>query len=519
VAVDHKLSDDKRVWTFTLRKEAKWSNGDPVTAHDFVFSWRRMLEDPGEYTYLFFYIKNAKSYSEQLQAYFTEPKRPRPSFDDVGIKALEDHTFVVTLTDPVPYLLELVAFPPFYPRHAKSMEPFKTQPDAKTGKYSYKAEYTRPPHVVTNGPFVLTKWEFKKRLLLEKSDTYWDRANVKSSTVEMVVSESPLAKFLLYESGKVDWNAEVEGDLAAELQARKRTDLRHSMAFGTAFLTVMCKPELPSSIPGGGPGVKNPLADSRVRRALAMSIDKRFIVDNITRMGELPARTYVPPDGTLDRFTFLPGPYDKNRTDRYSAEEMRKRLTTDDGLNGNGPGLPYDVQEARRLLAEAGFPNGKGFPRLPILYNTSSTARERISQRLKNEWREKLNIEIDIVGLETKIYRDRVTNFDYAIATVAWYGDYPDVSTFTDKYLSSSKQNDTGWGTPEYDSLCDAATKEGDFDKRVRILEKAEHLLNTEVPIIPLYHYVNTSLNRDNVHGVKPNPRNMTIFKNVWVER
>ncbi len=512
-AVSHDVSDDKRVWTFHLRPEAKWSNGEPVTAQDYLFSWRWMLESPGEYTYLFYYISNAREYSEALAAYYAEPdKNKRPNFDDVGIKALDDHTFQVTLKNPVPYMLELVAFPPFYPRNEKSMEPYKRVMNPTTGQYMYEWNYTRPPKVVTNGPFVLKDWEFKVRLILERSETYWDKANVKSPVVEMVVNENPLSQFLQYETNQVDWQSDVPGDLAADLRAKHRGDLRSAPAFGTAFLTFLCKPELPPSLGGG----KNPLADVRVRQALAMSIDRKFIVDNVTRMGELPARTYVPPDGTLAGYEW---PDVNDASKYYTDSEMRQRLESADGMTGPGPGLPYDPDRARKLLAEAGYPNGSGFPRLPIVYNTDSQPRTRIVQVLKNQWRKELNIDIDIQGVELKTYRNVVTQKDYAIAPVAWYGDYPDASTFTDKYLSSSLQNDAAYESKEYDDLLKQAEQESDTAKRLRLLERAEHMLNTEVPIVPIYHYVNVSLSRDNVHGCQPNGRNITIFKDVWVER
>jgi oligopeptide transport system substrate-binding protein len=574
-ATGYDLSDDKRVWTFHLRTDAKWSNGDPVTARDYVFSWRRMLEEPGEYTYLFYYIKGAKPFSQQLQVYYAyedqaakyekdplayakerddydkavaefekanpkpaqpdrawdakrkalddelvarlKPRNEKPDFKDVGIEAPDNLTFRITLDEPVPYLLELVAFPPFYPRNEASMKPFKFVQNEKTGQYTYENVYTRPPHVVTNGPFELTRWDFKRRLILKKSDVYWDKANVKCDSIEMVVSDVPLSQFLLYESGQVDWQSDVDGDLAAELKAKKRSDLRSSPAFGTAFLTFICTPRLPDSVARQVGTDKNPLADVRVRQALAMSIDKQFIVDNVTRMGELPARTYVPPDGTLEGYTWMSGSGDTGK--RYTYQEMQTLLTSPGGLSGPGAGLPYDVERAKQLLAEAGYPDGKGFPALPIIYGTNSPARQKITQVLKNQWKEKLNIDVNIQGLEGKNVRDKVSEKQYAIAPVAWYGDYPDASTFMDKYLSSSKQNDAAYVNRRYDDLLALAAKEGDRDKRLRMLEEAEHLLNTEVPIVPLYHYVNVSLSRDNVHGVDPNPRNVTIFKDVWVDR
>jgi oligopeptide transport system substrate-binding protein len=607
-AVRHETSADGLVWTFHLRPESKWSNGEPVTARDYVFSWRRMLEEPGEYTYLFYYIRNAEKYQNSYAAY-----RPIP-LGELGMEAVGDHVLKVTLASPLTYMLDVLAFPPFYPRHEGSMLPFRTFTDAdvmnvldryvyvakdiaadaagaeerfakalelpadrrpeakalqaflakaravrdvaaaserqvlellpdfaalrplegqknkeakakleqmlagKMVKYSFRSEYTRPPAskgapgVVTNGAFNLVRWDFKRRLILEKSATYWDRESVKCERIEQVENENKLSQFLQYEAGHVDWLAELDPDVAAELKAEGRSDLSISPAFGTAFLTFLCREKMPD-------GRKNPLADVRVRQALAMSIDKRFIVENVTRMGELPARTYLPADGTLPRFTFIPGPYDKTRgaAQRYSFTEVRAMAAAPPAHAG--PGLPYDVAEARRLLAEAGYPDGRGFPVLPVLYNNDSTVRQRISEVLKSQWKEKLNITVEIDGIEGKIRSKRVSDKDYVIAPVGWFGDYPDVSTFTDKYRSTGLQNDSDWKSPEYDALLDEAAKEPDAEKRMRLLETAENMIDTQVPIVPLYYYVNTSVNRPHVLGVQANPRSMTIFKAVRVQR
>ncbi|WP_428940881.1 peptide ABC transporter substrate-binding protein [Fontivita pretiosa] len=495
------VSDDKRIWTFHLRPESRWTNGDPVVAADYVFHWRRMLEEPDEYTYLFYYIDGAKRYEDEYQAYLRyreklyeheqspqrtprPPEVPRPDFAKVGVRAIDEHTLEVRLTNPVPFLEDLLAFPPFYPMHEKSMQPFK-EVDPRTGRTSYRGEFTRPPHVVTNGPFKLTRWEFKRLLWFEKSETYWDRANVKSNTLAMVVNENPLSQFLMYDRGDVEWLTDVSADVAAELKAQGRPDLRVFPAFGTAYLTLNCKPQfLPDTEGARG---KNPLADVRVRQALAMAIDKKLITETITRMGEQPTTTYVPPNQ-------LPG---------YQSR----------------PGLPYDISRARQLLAEAGYPNGAGFPSLPILYNSESTTRRLVAQSIASQWRQNLGIDCDLQQLEIKLFRNKVTEKKYAIATVGWYGDYLDVSTFTDKYLSTSLQNDCDWQNPQYDALLEQAAREPDEQKRLRILEEAEHLLNMEAPIIPLYHYVNVWMHRDNVHGIDPNPKLLTMMKDVWVEK
>jgi oligopeptide transport system substrate-binding protein len=478
-AVQHDVSEDKRVWTFQLRPECQWTSGDPVTAHDYVFAWRRMLEEPGEYTYLFYYIRNARAYEESFAA-----DGPM-TFEEVGIQAIDAHTLRITLNDPVPFLMDLLAFPIFYPLHEPSMARFRfTHPE--TGRTSYRPEFTRPPHVVTNGPFELVDWQFKRRLFFDKSDTYWDRENVRLTSIEMVVNEKPLSQFLQYEAGGVDWLASIDADLGAELRQQGRPDLKTTPAFGTSFLTFNC---LPAFLPGTvGIAGKNPLADKRVRQALAMSINKQFIVDNITRMGEQPTSNFVPP-GTLDGYR-------------------------------SSPGVPHDVQRARALLVEAGYPGGRGLPVLPLLFNTASATSRKLCESLQSQWRSELGVQVDLQGIEVKQYRDRITNKRYAIAPVGWYGDYPDASTFTDKYLSTSNQNDTGWAHQQYDHLCHLATKEPDPGKRLRLLEQAEQILiSDELPIAPIYTYVNAWMHRDNVHGIHANPKMLTMFKSVWVEK
>lgn len=474
LAVDTQVSADKTTWTFKLRPDAKWSNGDPVTAHDFVFSWRYMLELPGEYTYLFYYIVNAEAYE---QSYREQDGRVKP--EDVGVRAIDDLTLEVTLSNPVPFFLDLVSFPPFYPRHQASMEPFKST-DSR-GRVSYRPEYVRPPAVVTNGPWMLTTWEPGRRLRFEPNPHYWDKANVKTPVIEMVVDNDPQSAFLRYDQGQVDWLADVNPDIAVNLRRTNRSDLRIVDAFGTAFLTLNCAQTIPEV---RGP---NPLSDVRVRRALSMAIDRKLMVDSITRMGEKVAERYIPPG-------FFPG---------IESEAI--------------PG--FDPEGARKLLAEAGFPDGRGFPSsMTILYNSENTTRAALAQFLKAQWRTHLGINVEIKGIELKSYRNEITSKNYSIGLVAWYGDYMDASTFTDKYLSTSQNNDSNWGPPEYDALLAKAAAEPDETVRNQLLSQAETMLNTELPIIPMYHYVNYTLWRDEVKGMAMNAKNLTMFKPVYID-
>ncbi len=402
-ATGYDLSDDKKTWTFHLRPGCKWSNGDPIRAGDYVFSWRRMLEEPGEYSYLFEYIANAKEYKDSYAA-----NNPI-DFKTVGIAAPDDLTLRVTLKNPVPYLLDVVAFPPFYPRHEKSMEQFKGM--SGNGHYSYRNEYTRPPDVVTNGPFVLTRWDFKRRLILEKSQTYWDKEHVKSNSVEMVVNDSPLGQYLQYQTGQVDWLADVPGDFAAELKAKGRTDLRSSPAFGTAFLTLLTSPELPESFGGG----KNALADVRVRRAMAMAIDKQFIVDNITRMGELPARTYVPPGwdaaGLCLAAWGLMLPMPPSDTRLRNCERFSHGL-----LRWMARDCPTMWLKQKGFLPRRDILTAKGFR--PFRF--SSTRRTPSERRSRRRWRingSKTSTSTQKCrGSKGKIYHQKTNKKDYAIA-------------------------------------------------------------------------------------------------------
>ena len=469
------VSADQLTYTFHLRPEAKWSNGDPVTAADYVFSWRYMLEQPGEYTYLFYYIRGAEEYKNDVVA------GKRPDFDTVGIKMLDPLTLQVQLKQPMTYFLECVAFTPFYPRNEKSMEPFLEPGSREAGRPAYKSTYTRPPALVGNGPFVLQEWKFKRGLKMVKNPYYWDAASIKLGEVDMVVNDNVLSTYLQFSAKAVDWVVTVPPEIGPDLRQGNAPGLNVSPSFGTEFLTVNCKPDHEPS-----PGVKNPFTDMRVRQALAMSIDKDFITKQVTRMGEEPATHYIPP-GTIPGYT-------------------------------SSAGQPFDIKRAKALFAEAGFADGKGFPHVSILFSTENQTRGRIAQVLKRQWKETLGIDVEIEGVEGKNFSGRVTKRNFTIAMVAWYGDYLDVSTFTDKYAPGSVQNDASWFNKDFDALLAKAGAETDKAKRLSYLSDAERLLNGEAGIMPIYHFVNATLIGPRVSGIVPNPRSIIDWKKVTVQ-
>jgi oligopeptide transport system substrate-binding protein len=367
---------------------------------------------------------------------------------------------------------------PFFPQHAKSIEPFR-QVDPASGRVSYDEKFTRPPYLITNGPYKLTNWQLKVDLRMETNPYYWDREHVRSKSIEMVVAAEPLTALRKYNNGEVDWLTEPNGDIAASLLDQHSPDIHVCPSNGTYFYSFNCQPRLPDGSP-------NPLADARVRQALTSAIDKKPIVEKITRCGEPVATDYIPPG-------IFPG-YD------------------------SPPGLPYDVKAARKLIKAAGYPGGHGFPSITLLYNSEGDHKV-IAEYVTKQWKDNLNLDIQMEGVEIAEFRERLHNKKYAIARASWFGDYNDLSTFTDKYLSTSDNNDSGWGDPKYDALCAQAAVEPDPAKRTALLQQAEAILLDAAPILPLYGYTNKYVFPANVTGLYLNSRNQVLFKAVSAGR
>jgi oligopeptide transport system substrate-binding protein len=488
------INDDKTVYTFHLRPEGRWSNGEALVAGDFVFAWKRMLDSPGDYTYLLDCIEGAAEYRAAYVRYLERIDQRKksglagrgdavlPDFATVGIAVPEPRTLRVTLKHPVAIFPDLAAFPPYFPLNEKSMGDFR-KVDPVSGHCTWDREFTRPPHLVTNGPYRLVLWEFKKRIRVVASDYYWDRQNVKCRIVDrLIVEDNKLGQYLRFQTGVVDWLGDVDPSIAAELVALGRRDpakvkdLHVFPAFGTYFYSFNCLPKFKD-------GRDNPFKDVRVRRAFTLSLDKRPVVETITRLGEPIAYHYVPPGS-------LPG---------YESPER---------------GQVYDPALAKQLLAEAGYPGGRGFPAISLTYNTGSVHGD-IAQMVCKQWLDQLGVNVATEPIESAVFKDRLTNKEYAIARTSWYGDYADVSTFTDKYLSNSDNNDSAWMNEEYDRLCYAAAREPDNKKRLAMLRQAEQLLLDEAPIAVVYYYTNRYMYRDNVKGIYQHPRNMVMLKAV----
>jgi oligopeptide transport system substrate-binding protein len=526
-AVSWQISPDGLVYTFQLRPEARWSDNTPVGADDFRRSFRRML-DPltaSEYSYQLWYIQNAKRYStgrlepgdavevelnerpagalpfargivlkgslvaQETAAKQTGPatsdtapssttppasagaavptfvvrvgdreRRFRPGggpnaedcrqvlldFDRVGIEVLDPLALRITLAQPTAYFLSLLGFYPLLPVQMKCVE-------------THGLAWTRPENIVGNGPYRLKSRRIRDRLRLVRSETYWDRAHVQLAVVDALAVESPATALNLYLTGEADWITNVPPTITRDLIAAKRSDFTPGLLASTYFYRLNV--------------TRPPLDNKLVRQALALSINRREVIDTVTRAGEQVALSFVPPG--------MPG-YEPATTD------------------------PYDPAAARRLLAEAGYPEGRGFPKLTIQYNTDE-AHQSIAELIQDRWKRDLGIRVDLQNLEWAAYLNSQRYLDYAISRAGWTGDYLDPNTFLDMFVSGGANNQTGWSSPEFDALIDAAAREPDRELRATLLHRAETILLDEAPIIPIYYRVSKNMVRPYVSGFYEN--------------
>jgi oligopeptide transport system substrate-binding protein len=433
------ISGDGTVYTFHIRGDAEWSDGTPLTAHDFVASWKRALTPStgSQYNYMFEPVKNATAYASGAI----------DDFSLVGVRAEDDRTLVVTLGSPTPYFLDLCAFP--------TLHPVPTALIDKVGD-----DWVKPRHMINNGAYLLEEWRINDRIRLRKNPRYWNRDAVALETVDILPIAKDSVAFNFYESGLADLVMDKGlAPIALMDELRGRRDFHSAPFLGVYFLRFNC--------------AAPPFDDPRVRKAFAMAVDKNVIVEKITRAGELPAGAFVPP-----------------------------------GIEGyEGPeGLPYDPEGARALLAEAGYPGGRGFPFVRYLFNESQQ-NESIAVELRDMWRRELGVTVDLARQEWKVYLNSLSSLDYGIARSSWVGDYPDPNTFLDMFLTGGGNNRTGWSSTHYDTLIADAAREPDPHKRNAILRNAEsHLLQTGAPIAPLYYYVGIQLyDPDKFGGIAPN--------------
>ncbi len=456
VAESWEISEDGMLYTFNLRQDSRWTNGDTVTAHDFVWSWQRLLtpELGAQYNYNLFPVENAERYANG------EIK----DFSLVGVKALDDFTLQVQLRSPTPYFLQLLDHYSTYPVHRPTIEQFGTISDRLS-------PWARPGNLVGNGAFTLKEWQINSHLRVEKNPDYWNAENVRLNAVVFYPTENLVTEDRMYRDGQLHYTNEILLDRIPGYQAERPDEVSIVPWLGSYFYMFNT--------------TRPPFDDVRVRKALAMVIDRELLVDSILQGIVKPSYSLVPPD-TLGYFppkTFS-----------------------------------YDPEQARQLLADAGYPNGEGFPAFDVLYNTHEDHR-RLAVALQQMWASELNIPAQLMNQEWKVYLENQDNMNYDVSRRGWIGDYVDPNTFLDMYVTDGGNNKTGFSNPRYDEIIlNEAPRALDRDERYALYHEAETLLMEEMAILPIYTYSTKHLIHPSVRGLTPNIMDHTNFNYVWLE-
>lgn len=560
------ISDDQLTYTFTIRPGARWSNGDPVTAHDFVYSWKRLLwpDTAADYSNLLFVIDGAEEFFRWRQDQLIQfEKRGQTPFsagnalalaeqrfgESVAIAALDDRTLRVRLRHPTPYFLDLICFAVCLPVHRPTVEGWPRELcdsvamrqrgwigveapswidrtfihlNPATARLEQRHEWARPDTLVSNGPYILTQWRYKRDMRLERNPHFHDGHLIKNNSVLMLSIEDANTAVLAFESGTIDWLSDVGVEYQADmLQQRaayeaahrtqidrmrgvgmsldealaslppprpgQRRDIHALPTFGVDFYSFNCRPSLADGRP-------NPFADARVRRAFALAVDKAAIVRNATRLNEPLMHTLIPPNS-------IPG---------YESPA----------------GLEHDPARARAELADAGWidrdndglienERGEPFPVIDLLWTTGSMRYKWMSLELKDQWERTLGVRVQLRSADTKFYKEDLKLGKFMIARGRWYGDYGDPTTFLDINRTGDGNNDRGYSNPQFDAMLDDAARQRDPEQRMHVLRDAEQFLfERELPLIPICQLVQLYMYQPGrISGLTHHPR---LIQYLW---
>lgn len=443
VAERWEISPDGKTYTFHLRADARWSNGEPVTARDFLYAWQRMLTPSlaAEFAFYYYPVINAERFN----------KGELRDFAQVGFRAPDDRTVEVRLDNPTPYLLNVMARAPFYPVLRSNVEKFGDMGARGTG-------WTRPGNLVGNGPFTLTEWRVNEVIAVAKSPTYWDAGRVRLNGIRFFPLDNLEVEERAFRGGQLH---KTYGVPFGKLDGYRKNDpgvLRLDAQARTQYVMFNC--------------ARAPFTDPRVRRALGLAVDRESLVKNVTRGGEVPAFAFTPP-GLMAGYV------------------PRARMA-------------YDPTEARRLLAEAGYPDGKGFPPVEMLIYTTETYRV-IAEAIQQMWKKELNLDVQLLNQEWKVYLSTRTQKNYALAEAGWTTTYLDPNGFMDLFVRDSPVNQMNWAHPDFDAALAAAARTLDPVARAGHLQRAEAVLIAQAPSAPICHLTRAYLLRPNVLGWSPN--------------
>ncbi|WP_217521580.1 ABC transporter substrate-binding protein [Vibrio metschnikovii] len=442
-------TSDNQTYTFYLRKDAKWSNGDPVTAQDFVYSWQRAVDPATASPYSWYMeytkMKNAKEIIAGEKASTT-----------LGVKALDDHTLVVELDTPLPYFVMMTGHTTMKPVHKGTIE-------------KHGDEWTRAGNYVSNGAYMLDRWVVNERLELKRNPNYWDDAKTVINKVTFLPIENQVAEMNRFLSGEIH----ITNEVPIEHFRRLQRDHADSVSVVGSLCTYYY----------GFNNQKPPLDDVRVRKALSFAIDRDVIANAIMGQGEKPAY-FLTPEITAGFQPEMPA---------YGKMTQQQRLA-----------------EAKKLLEEAGY-NRSNPLRFNLLYNTSENHR-KVATAIQSMWRSGLGVNVTLENQEWKTYLDSRREGNFDVTRAGWCGDYNEASSFLTLMKSSNSSNDPRYHNEEYDALMAKAMATTSEKERQAIYAQAEKLLARDMPIAPIYQYVKSRLLSPQVGGFPSNNAEERIY-------
>jgi oligopeptide transport system substrate-binding protein len=455
VADRWEVSDDNMVYVFHIRDNAKWSNGDSVTAHDFVNSWFRGLM-PGlgnETVTSLFVFKNAEKYY----------RKEITDLSLVGFKALDDHHLKIELENPTPYFLQLLDYIALFPVHTANIKKFGELDDAAN-------PWSKVGNFVGNGAFTLKDWVPGRSLNVEKNPYYWDKDKVRLNEIHFMPIEQLLVEERMFKARHLHRTEWMPYSKMPVYRARNDPEYNHYPYFSTYFYVFNV--------------TKPPFDDVRIRKALAYAVDRKTLVESVTNGVQSATGALTPPNtlGYISRSQIL-----------------------------------FDAEKARQLLANAGYPNGKNFPTVELSYNNNEDHR-KIAEAIQQMWRKHLNINVKLKNQEWKVYLHEVKSLNHNIARMGWVGDYIDPNTFLGVFTSDSGDNKTGWKNKQYDDLLKMAATINNKEDRFETLQQAETILLDEAPLIPLYNYTTNNLVSTQLKGYHQNILDYYSYKHLYLE-
>ncbi|WP_299298960.1 peptide ABC transporter substrate-binding protein [uncultured Fretibacterium sp.] len=450
------VSEDGMTWTFHLRKGLKWSDGKPLTAEDFRYGLLRLLDarNASPNAYMAYFLKNG-------EAFFNG----KAGSEDVGIDVPDDATLRLRLENPAPLMLDCLSFYAFAPARADVVE------------QDPRGWATKPESLVCNGPFVLSEWKHNSELTLTKNPNYWDADNVKIDKVRLVMITDSNTALAAFKAGKIDLLDRIPPQMTPQLI--QSGEAKVAPTLGTSFSVFNV--------------AKAPFDNPKVRRAFALAIDRTAMVEKVAMGGQKPAVAFIPYG--------IPG------------------VGADKDFRAEGEAfLPEraDPEAAKKLLAEAGYPDGKGFPKVTYKYNLNPI-NKAIAEALQAMWKQNLGIEVGLANEEWKVFIDTRMQKNFDIARHAYLVDFFDAGSLLELWMTGFPENVANYSNAEYDALMKDSLKQMDRSKRMEDMHRAEAILMRDLPVLPLYFYSTPYMQSARVKGVYISPRNWVFFRGVEV--